>query len=142
MNRTFWSIFALLCGFSVLACGPASVLAQVSGQNIDSKTAEIGGVNLHYMTADHGPTVILLHGYAETSRMWKPIIPLLAQKFTVIAPDLPGIGDSSIPSDVEFSMTAKTHDRFTSITLKAYRGSDKPEFSGKQESEKDCRNPH
>jgi pimeloyl-ACP methyl ester carboxylesterase len=39
----------------------------------------------------------LLHGYAETSLMWKPIIPALAGRFTVIAPDLPGIGDSSIP---------------------------------------------
>src|SRR5204863_520816 len=47
----------------------------------------------------HGPAVILLHGYAETSRMWRPIIPLLAEKFTVIAPDLPGIGESSIPTD-------------------------------------------
>src|SRR3989440_13015429 len=43
--------------------------------------------------------LILLHGYAETSRMWRPLIPLLAEKFTVIAPDLPGIGDSSIPKD-------------------------------------------
>jgi pimeloyl-ACP methyl ester carboxylesterase len=46
-----------------------------------------------------GPAVLLLHGYAETSRMWRPLIPKLAEKFTVIAPDLPGIGDSSIPSD-------------------------------------------
>jgi pimeloyl-ACP methyl ester carboxylesterase len=43
--------------------------------------------------------VLLLHGYAETSRMWRPLIPRLVEKFTVIAPDLPGIGDSSIPSD-------------------------------------------
>src|SRR5205085_3295583 len=56
-------------------------------------------VQLHYLTAGHGPAVILLHGYAETSRMWRPLIPLLAEKFTVIAPDLPGIGDSSIPKD-------------------------------------------
>jgi pimeloyl-ACP methyl ester carboxylesterase len=54
---------------------------------------------LHYLTAGHGPTVILLHGYAETSRMWRPIIPVLAEKFTVIAPDLPGIGGSGIPAD-------------------------------------------
>src|SRR5205085_10165787 len=40
-----------------------------------------------------------LHGFAETSRMWRPIIPLLAERFTVIAPDLPGIGDSAIPAD-------------------------------------------
>ena len=63
------------------------------------RDATIGDVKLHYMTACHGPTVILLHGFAETSRMWRPIIPLLAEKFTVIAPDLPGIGDSSIPAD-------------------------------------------
>jgi len=46
-----------------------------------------------------GPAVILLHGFAETSRMWAPILPNLAAKFTVVVPDLPGIGDSSIPTD-------------------------------------------
>src|SRR5262245_38829952 len=54
---------------------------------------------LHYLTAGHGPTLILLHGYTQTSRMWRPIIPLLAEKFTVIAPDPRGIGDSAIPKD-------------------------------------------
>src|SRR5437762_3019431 len=68
-------------------------------QRIDSRTAKIDNVELHYLTAGKGPAVILLHGYAETSRMWRPIIPLLAEKFTVIAPDLPGIGESSIPAD-------------------------------------------
>ena len=66
---------------------------------IASHTAPIEGVKLHYLTAGHGPTLILLHGYTQTSRMWKPIIPLLAEKFNVIAPDLPGIGDSAIPKD-------------------------------------------
>jgi pimeloyl-ACP methyl ester carboxylesterase len=66
---------------------------------IASRVAEVEGVKMHYLTAGHGPAVILLHGYTQTSRMWRPIIPLLAEKFTVIAPDLPGIGDSDIPSD-------------------------------------------
>jgi len=66
---------------------------------ITSHDAKIENVQLHYLTAGHGPAVILLHGYAETSRMWRPIIPLLAEKFTVIAPDLPGIGESSIPTE-------------------------------------------
>jgi len=66
---------------------------------ITSHDAKIENAQLHYLTAGHGPPVILLHGYAETSRMWRPIIPLLAEKFTVIAPDLPGIGESSIPAD-------------------------------------------
>jgi pimeloyl-ACP methyl ester carboxylesterase len=68
-------------------------------ETIASRTAEIDGVKLHYLTAGHGTSLILLRGYAETSRMWKPIIPLLAERFTVIAPDLPGIGDSDIPGD-------------------------------------------
>ena len=54
---------------------------------------------LHYLTAGSGYAVILLHGYTQTSHMWRPLIPLLAKKFTVIAPDLPGIGDSQIPAD-------------------------------------------
>lgn len=66
---------------------------------IASHDAKIENVQLHYLTAGHGPPVILLHGFAETSRMWRPIIPLLAERFSVIAPDLPGIGDSSIPAD-------------------------------------------
>ena len=81
----------------------ALLVAPIGGaeQNaIDSRTAKIDNVELHYLTAGKGPsTVILLHGYAETSRMWRPIIPLLTEKFTVIAPDLPGIGESSIPTD-------------------------------------------
>src|SRR6202011_5766690 len=43
--------------------------------------------------------LILLHGYTQTSRMWRPLIDKLKDKFTVIAPDLPGIGDSDIPKD-------------------------------------------
>jgi pimeloyl-ACP methyl ester carboxylesterase len=64
-----------------------------------SRTAEIDGIKLHYTTGGHGPALILLHGYAETSGMWTPILPLLGEKFMVIAPDLPGIGDSEIPSN-------------------------------------------
>jgi pimeloyl-ACP methyl ester carboxylesterase len=67
--------------------------------NIASRTADVDGARLHYLTAGQGPAVLLLHGYAETSLMWKPLIPSLAERFTVIAPDLPGIGDSSIPDD-------------------------------------------
>ena len=64
-----------------------------------SRSEEVDGVKLHYLTAGHGPPLILLHGYAETSRMWRPIMPGLADRFLVIAPDLPGIGDSAIPPD-------------------------------------------
>jgi len=88
MRKIFCSIAGLVCLGSAYA-----------EPRIDSRTAKIDNVELHYLTAGRGPAVILLHGFAETSRMWRPIIPLLTEKFTVIAPDLPGIGDSSIPAD-------------------------------------------
>ncbi len=94
-------LFRMVAVFAPLFLS-VTLSSRASGQAVDqaiaSPTAEIDGVQLHYLTAGHGPSLILLHGYAETSRMWKPIIPLLAQRFTVIAPDLPGIGDSDIPA--------------------------------------------
>jgi pimeloyl-ACP methyl ester carboxylesterase len=96
MKRPLMLTFILL----FLSGGLSSkVLADAQGETIASRTAEINGVKLHYFTAGHGTPLILLHGYAETSLMWKPIIPQLAKRFTVIAPDLPGIGDSDIPAD-------------------------------------------
>jgi pimeloyl-ACP methyl ester carboxylesterase len=79
---------------------PAAMItnAIATSETISSRDVAIDGAKLHYMTAGHGPALILLLGYAETSLMWKPIIPVLAERFTVIAPDLPGIGDSEIPA--------------------------------------------
>ena len=90
MKRTMYSILSVL----IFVLLPVPIYAQSSDKNIVSRTAEIDGQHLHYLFAGHGPPVILLHGFAETSRMWRPLIPLVADKFTVIAPDLPGIGDS------------------------------------------------
>jgi pimeloyl-ACP methyl ester carboxylesterase len=70
-----------------------------AGAPIASQFAKVDGLRLHYLIGGHGPAIVLLHGYAETSRMWRPLIPRLAANFTVIAPDLPGIGDSAIPAD-------------------------------------------
>src|SRR6202163_1914048 len=64
-----------------------------------SKFAEAGGVKLHYLMAGKGDPVVLLHGYAETSHMWLPLIAKLADRHTVIAPDLRGFGESAAPAD-------------------------------------------
>jgi len=77
----------------------ATAQTQHAPNTIDSRFADVEGTKLHYLTAGHGPAVILLHGYTQTSRMWRPLIPKLTERFTVIAPDLPGIGDSAIPKD-------------------------------------------
>jgi pimeloyl-ACP methyl ester carboxylesterase len=64
---------------------------------IDSRFAEVNGTKLHYLTAGQGEPVLLLHGYAQTSHMWRPLIPELAKTHTVIAPDLRGFGQSAKP---------------------------------------------
>ena len=96
--RLVASVAAVGLVFAITSAAATSQ-AKVADRIVVSRDAEVDGVKLHYTTAGQGPAVILLHGYAETSRMWKPIIPLLAERFTVIAPDLPGIGDSAIPAD-------------------------------------------
>ncbi len=110
------TIFSLLLILSWLV----SVRA---GENINARDAKIGNIQIHYLTAGNAPaTVILLHGFAETSRMWRPIVPLLAQKFTVIAPDLPGIGDSSIPDKVDMLDAArKIHELARSLNIEKAR---------------------
>lgn len=88
-----------LATFGLMLLSTVFSTSAYADEAIVSRMAEVGSVKLHYLTAGHGAPLILLHGYAETSLMWKPIIPLLAARFTVIAPDLPGIGDSGIPAD-------------------------------------------
>jgi pimeloyl-ACP methyl ester carboxylesterase len=63
-----------------------------------SRFANVNGVRLHYLAAGTGDPVILLHGYAETSHMWRPLMAKLANTHTVIAPDLRGAGQSSTPA--------------------------------------------
>jgi len=64
-----------------------------------SRFANVNGVRLHYLIAGKGDPVVLLHGYAETSHMWLPLIAELAKTHAVVAPDLRGAGQSSTPPD-------------------------------------------
>jgi pimeloyl-ACP methyl ester carboxylesterase len=57
----------------------------------------INGKQLHYRIGGQGEAVVLLHGWPQHSLQWHTVAPLLAQKYLVIAPDLPGCGGSSIP---------------------------------------------
>ena len=96
---------ALIVALSTIAptaaqgLGARNVVQPSDNRTIVVRAAKVGGVKLQYLTAGRGPAVVLLHGYAETSRMWRPLMPRLAEHFTVIAPDLPGIGGSDIPKD-------------------------------------------
>jgi len=119
MKRTISLIAGVaVCGLLFLAAAPPATAA-AAPETITSKTVVVDGVRLHYLAAGHGPAVILLHGYTQTSRMWRPIIPLLVEKFSVIAPDLPGIGDSDIPADGLDMKTAavRIHDLAKSLGI-------------------------
>jgi pimeloyl-ACP methyl ester carboxylesterase len=61
---------------------------------VTEKIADVDSVKINYKIAGRGPAVVLLHGYAQTSHMWLPLMPLLAKSHTVIAPDLRGAGGS------------------------------------------------
>ena len=64
---------------------------------IETRSAELPGVRFQYLIAGEGDPVFLLHGYAQTSHMWRPLISELAKTHRVIAPDLRGFGSSSKP---------------------------------------------
>jgi pimeloyl-ACP methyl ester carboxylesterase len=71
------------------------------------KTAEIDGLKIFYREAGPpgAPTVLLLHGFPSSSRMFEPLIPLLADRYHVIAPDYPGFGHSDAPPPDKFTYT-------------------------------------
>ena len=59
--------------------------------------ADLDGVTLHYLRAGQGDPVMLVHGIPQTSHEWRYLMPRLAERYTVIAPDLRGLGDSTRP---------------------------------------------
>jgi len=90
-------IRALFSSVVILVFALTTNIAVQAQKRIEDRFASINGVRLHYLTAGKGDPVILLHGYAETSRMWRPLMVELAKTRTVIAPDLRGFGQSSKP---------------------------------------------
>lgn len=66
-------------------------------EGFSSEFAEVEGVNLHYVIGGEGEPLVLLHGWGSTWYMWRKVMPELAERYTVIAPDLPGLGDSEVP---------------------------------------------
>lgn len=79
------------------------------GNEVRHGRETVNGVRLHYMTAGSGDPVFLLHGVPKTSYHWRRVIPLLTPRYTVVAPDLRGLGDSEHPGD-GFDMRTMSED--------------------------------
>jgi len=73
------------------------VLAQSS--NYESHAANLGAVKIHYLRAGTGKkTLVLIHGFGDTSHMWIPLFDEFGKDYTIIAPDMRGLGESSRPA--------------------------------------------
>lgn len=101
------SVVALTCsgGEAVVAQAPQSEAATETIEpswppaGFRRRSADLGDVRISYVTGGSGPPVVLMHGFPQTSYAWRHIAPELAQAgYTVIAPDLRGLGESSVPA--------------------------------------------
>ena len=95
------SIRALLTAAAILILSltTATIVRPQARPAIQDRFASVGGIRLHYLIAGKGDPVILLHGYAQNSHMWRPLMVELARTRLVIAPDLRGFGQSAKPLD-------------------------------------------
>jgi len=86
---------------------------------VDYRSAQVDGLKVFYREAGpaDAPVVLLLHGFPTAGHMFRDLIPALAERYRVIAPDLPGFGQSGMPGRDEFDYTfahiAEVIDRFT-----------------------------
>jgi pimeloyl-ACP methyl ester carboxylesterase len=109
--------------------GPAQPTAAVAADlpKVSHKTVKVGDLEIFYREAGptDAPAILLLHGFPTSSQMFRNLIPTLADKYHLIAPDYPGYGHSSMPArdkfDYTFDHLAEVVDRFTEkIDLKTY----------------------
>lgn len=89
MSSTFLAVAVVMTAFASTA----------SAQAPASRFARVNGTRIHYLAAGKGEPIILLHGYAQTSHMWRPLMTELIKTNAVIAPDLRGFGQSAKPKD-------------------------------------------
>jgi pimeloyl-ACP methyl ester carboxylesterase len=71
---------------------------EIDNVTFSHHTASVNGIQLHYVIGGQGDPVVLLHGWPQTWYEWRHVMPALAKNYTVIAPDLRGLGDSSKPT--------------------------------------------
>jgi pimeloyl-ACP methyl ester carboxylesterase len=116
--KNFKIALALATFFSCASFGHAAEL-RASTPQVYYRTVEIDELAIFYREAgpQDAPTVLLLHGFPTSSHMFRNLIPALADKYHVVAPDYPGFGSSSAPSVDKFEYTfdnlAKLVEKFT-----------------------------
>jgi pimeloyl-ACP methyl ester carboxylesterase/heme-degrading monooxygenase HmoA len=106
---------------------PAQAVTSASPVNvtfaeISENQADVNGQTIHYLRAGAGPTLVLVHGYPESSETWRKVMPELARTFTVIAPDTRGVGRSSVADNFSLEDVADdVYELVKSLRLKQVR---------------------
>lgn len=128
MNWSIRRIYLIVAVAAFLTIG--TVRAQTtknSNSVVTYNTVKINGLDIFYREAGDKskPTILLLHGYPSSSHMFRNLIPQLAGKYHVVAPDYPGYGQSSMPKVTEFDYTfdnlARVIEKFSdTLGLKKY----------------------
>jgi len=122
MHNLLWIVGLLAVAPLAWAQGVQSNTAAVAQQvlkGFESKLAQVNGTQLHYVRGGSGPAVVLLHGFPEDWYEFRLIMPRLTKRFTVIAVDLRGVGESA-PSDSGYdaaNLAEDVHQLVTSLGL-------------------------
>lgn len=116
-SSSVWARLALAAGFVAVTAGASA--APAASTAVSYHTVSIDGVKVFYREAGpkNAPTLLLLHGFPTSSQMFRNLIPQLADRYHVIAPDYPGYGQSDQPAMDKFTYSfdnlAAVMDKFT-----------------------------
>src|ERR1700710_3131602 len=96
-------ITSFVCiNLSILFCMQAigqSIEPAAPPPGFEHKYATVNGIKIHYVTGGKGEPLLLIHGFGQNWFMWYRIMPALSKHFTIIAPDMPGVGESDKPQN-------------------------------------------
>ena len=103
MTRTTISIWTVLMAFAAWELDPAPAGAE-EPVKVFHRTVKVGDLDVFYREAGpaDAPAIVLLHGFPTSSNMFRNLIPALADRYHVIAPDYPGFGHSDMPDRAKF----------------------------------------
>jgi pimeloyl-ACP methyl ester carboxylesterase len=109
LNRKFWFAASAFAASALASTGQGAASAQEANSVRPTfyRTAQVDGLTIFYRESgpSDGPVILLLHGFPTSSRMFRNLIPALADRYHLIAPDYPGFGHSSAPTVDQFSYT-------------------------------------
>jgi pimeloyl-ACP methyl ester carboxylesterase len=107
VRRLLAATLVLICMSTVPAAAAQTAVLGLAARPTTYKTVAVNGLNMFYREAGppNAPIILLLHGFPSSSRMFDRLMPLLAGRYHLVAPDYPGFGNSEAPPPDKFSYT-------------------------------------